>query len=247
MKSTRAIRSPWFRVRTASAKLAIAVVACSVLWWIFQRWLGDALPLNPEMVLSRLSLWQPLTYAFLAASPYMDPGGAPFSIIFASLALWSIGGALEISWGPRRLIGYTLGCAVSAGVLTVLLALPIARLRAIEFSGAWVMVMGIWIAYGLSHGRGQLNFWGLPVSGNGFAMLGVGFVLLNAIFRGWSSTPEVLGTATALTYLKGGSPRTWLLRFQSWRFRRQLKARSAHLRVITKSRNTSDDSDRYLH
>ncbi len=44
------------------------------------------------------------------------------------------------------------------------------------------MGRALWVAYGLSFGRRQTNFWGLPVSGNVFALIGVGFVFLNGAF-----------------------------------------------------------------
>ena len=40
----------------------------------------------------------------------------------------------------------------------------------IGFLGATVMTTGIWIAYGLSIGRGQSNFWGMPITGNVLAL-----------------------------------------------------------------------------
>ena len=111
------------------------------------------------------------------------------------------------------------------------------------------MATAIWVLYGLSHGRRQINFWGMPVTGNVFALIGIGFVLLRALFIHdvRPVLPELFGVALAAGYFRLGSPRLWLLRIQSWRFQRQLKARSKHLRVIAKDRNTSRDSDRYLH
>jgi hypothetical protein len=147
------------------------------------------------------------------------------------------------------LLSVVLGCTVLAGILTVIAAIPITSLRGELYPGAWVMGTAIWVLYGLSHGQRQINFWGIPVSGNVFALIGIGFVVLRALFMHdlRPVLPEMFGIALAAGYLRLGSPRLWLLRFQSWRFQRQLRSRSKHLRVIAKDRNTSRDSDRYLH
>ena len=92
------------------------------------------------------------------------------------------------------------------------------------------MGSALWVAYGLSFGRRQTNFWGLPVSGNVFALIGVGFVFLSGAF---SSFLLVVPSAVALlltwAYLRMGGPSDWLLRLQSWRLQRQLRSRSKHL------------------
>jgi len=233
----RGVGADWLRIRSLSAKLAIALIAGSVIFFVSR---SDVLLLVPGAVLSG-ALWQLITYAFVASDP--------LGVIFGALVVWSIGSSLEMTWGPKRLAWVILGCTIGAAVITVLTALPVSSIRAHAFYGAWVMGTIVWVGYGLSYGRGQTNFWGVAVSGNVFALIGVGFVLLHAAFERdvRPVLPEMLGIALVAGYLKLGSPRVWLLRFQSWRFQRQFRARSKHLRVITKDRNTSRDSDRYLH
>jgi membrane associated rhomboid family serine protease len=245
-RSRRPIGPEWFRVRSLSAKLAIALIAGSVVTFLAGP---TFLVLDPELVLTRGTIWQLVSYAFVARDP--------LTIIFSALVVWSIGSALEATWGPRRLLSVALGCSVSAAVLTVLLAIPLTSIRSFQFYGAWVLGSVIWVGYGLSFGRAQTNFWGIPVTGNVLALIGVGFVLLQVLFNygqtgSWMlavrpSLPELYGIALVAAYLKLGSPRVWLLRLQSWRFQRQFRIRSKHLRVISKDRNTSRDSDRYLH
>lgn len=237
MRRPRGIGPEWFRVRSLSAKLAIALIAGSVVTFLAP----GLLVLIPDLVLGRGTIWQLISYSFVA--------GDPLGVIFGALVVWSIGSALEATWGPRRLLSVVLGCSVLAAVLTVLTAIPVASIRLFPFYGAWVMGSVIWVGYGLSFGRAQTNFWGIPVSGNLLALIGVGFVLLQALYIHdvRPLLPELYGIALVAAYLKLGSPRAWLLRFQSWRFQRQFRIRSKHLRVITKDRNTSRDSDRYLH
>jgi hypothetical protein len=104
------------------------------------------------------------------------------------------------------------------------------------------------VAYGLSLGRAQTNFWGLPVSGNILAAIGAGFVFLDGAFNGWLLVvPAVLGLLLTAVYVRAGGPELWWLRFQSWRLQRRMRGRSKHLRVVAPDRNTPQDSDRYLH
>lgn len=225
-------------VRSTAAKLAISVVAVSFIAALAD--LTPLLALLPGAVIDRFFLWQPLSYTFIA--------GDPIGVIFSALILWSIGGAMEQTWGSKRLLMFALGGTVLAGVITVLLGFLLPAVRGGGYIGAWVMSGMLWVAYGLSIGRGQANFWGLPVTGNVLALIGVGFIVLRAAFSSFYAViPELLGAGIAYGYARGFSPRLLWLRFQSWRLQNQLKGRSKHLRVISRERNTPSDSDRYLH
>jgi len=227
-------------VRSMAARLAIALVAASVLVELFGPQAKALTYLIPEAVLTQFRLWQPLSYVFLETNP--------MGVIFGGLILWSIGGTLEMSWGSRRLGFFAVGTTVAAGVLTVLLALLIPAARVFPFTGGTVMSTAVWVGFGLSHGRAQTNFWGMPVSGNVFAAFGVGYVLLNAIFGSWIGViPELFALALTFLYVRAGSPRFLWLKFNSWRLQQRLKGRSKHLKVISRERNMPSDSDRYLH
>ena len=222
----------------AAAWLAVVLVVGSVLFALTREGLGSLLLLVPGAVLRGL-LWQPLTYAFVESTP--------MGVIFGALIVWQLGGALEQSWGTRRMTAFALGTTVLAGVVTVLLALGVRELRAIPFSGGFVMGSALWVAYGLGFGRQQTNFWGLPVSGNVFALIGVGFVFLNGAFSSFLLViPEAVALLLTWAYLRLGGPSDWLLRFQSWRLHRQLRSRSKHLSLVSPDRNTPRDSDRFI-
>src|SRR5690606_21743219 len=128
------------------------------------------------------------------------------------------------------------------GILTVLLALVLPGLRAFNFGGAPVLLTVLWVAFGWSWGRGQTGFWGLPMTGNQLALLGIGFVLLRAVFESWLMVvPELFGILVTFVAIRMGhrlpafsSPRIWWLRFQHRRLERQLKGRSRHLRVVSR-------------
>src|SRR5450432_4042813 len=94
-------------IRSAAVRLALAVVAGSVVYALLKQSYGAALLLTPAQVVGRLWLWQPLTYAFIETSP--------MGVIFAALVLWQVGGALEQSWGGRRMVRFALGTTVLAG------------------------------------------------------------------------------------------------------------------------------------
>lgn len=228
---------------STAAKLAVALVVASVIYALAVRGtpFGQLLLLTPADVFG-LQLWQPFTYAFIATNP--------LGVIFGALILWSIGGPLEAGWGARRLLLFAIGSTVLAGVLTVLLALALPGLRLMTFAGGTVMTTTIWVAYGLSLGGRQTNFWGMPITGNVFALIGVGFVVLNALFSPvglYGVMAELFGILIALAYSRDFTPRTLWLRLQSMRFRRQMKSRSAHLKLVGRDRNMPSDSDRFLH
>jgi hypothetical protein len=221
-------------MESMAARLALGLVAGSVLA-LLARPLGALLVLWPSQVFFGLRLWQPFTYAFVELSP--------LGIIFGALILYSIGGGLEMSWGSRRLLWVVYGGAVLAGFLTALVGL-LFELR-IPYTGGFVMATLAWVAYGLSIGRGQTNFWGIPITGNVLAAIGAGFVVLNSLAAGWlSQLPQLFALGIAFFYVRGGSPRHMWLRLQHWRLQRQLRGRSRHLRVISEER--PDSSDRYL-
>jgi membrane associated rhomboid family serine protease len=214
-----------------AARLAIGLVAGSVLFALLQG-LGRELLLSPNQVFYGLRLWQPFTYAFVENDP--------LGIIFSALIIYSTGGALEGYWGSKRLLQVAYGGTVLAGLLTAVLGL-ILPLPA--YTGGNVMATIVWVGLGLSIGRGQANFWGLPVSGNVLAGIGAGFILLSTLLYGFASRlPSLIALAVVFVYMRGGSPRKLWLRFQHARLQRQMRNRSRHLRVISEDR----PSDKYL-
>jgi hypothetical protein len=226
-------------IRSMAAKLALSVVAGSLLAVILAKTTGVTLHLVPQQVLE-LALWQPFTFIPVEMQP--------LGVIFGALIIFSMGGALEQTWGPKRLFTFAVSTTFAAGLLTVALSLLVTGLRPFPFTGGTVMASIVWIAYGWSHAHAPVNFWGAQITGNVFALIGIGFVVLNAAFYGWQVVvPEVFAIAITFGYLRLGSPRYVWLRFQSWRLQKQLKGRAKHLKLIADDRNTPSDSDRYLH
>lgn len=234
----RGFRPVFPGLQGAAAWLAVGLVIGSVIFALTREGFGGTLLLVPGAVL-RGWVWQPLTYGFVENSP--------MGVIFGALILWQLGGALEQSWGTRRMGLFAVGTTVLAGIVTALLALLVPALRPIPFAGGFVMGSALWVAYGLSFGRRQTNFWGLPVSGHVFALIGVFFVFLNGAFSSFLLVvPSAVGLLLTWGYLRLGGPSDWMLRLQGWRLQRQLRSRSKHLTLVSPERNTPRDSDRFL-
>ncbi|ADO74305.1 DUF1751 domain-containing protein [Stigmatella aurantiaca] len=225
-------------LESTAAKLALALVAGSVMFLLTRNAQGGMLLLVPGTLGSLL--WQPFTYAFIETSP--------LGIIFGTFIIWSIGGWLESVWGSRKLLLVGLGCTALAGFLTTLVVTFVVPMAA-AYPGGTVLTSILWVAYGLTIGRGQTNFWGIPLSGNALAGVGAGFVLLSVLTSGGSlfeglmrQLPEVLGLVLVFVYVRGASPRRLWLHFQHWRLQRQLRSRSRHMRVVPQERS----DDQYL-
>lgn len=218
-------------LESTAAKLALALVVGSVLYAMTHN---EALVLVPGQVVHGFRVWQPFTYGFVETSP--------MGVIFGALITYSIGGSLEMSYGPRRMLALVIGSTVLAGILTVVLAMfvPIAP----AYAGGNVMTSVIWVAYGLSFGKGQTNFWGIPVTGYIFAAIGAGFVLLGGVFGSFYNViPDLIALVVVYAYVEGSSPRSWWRTFRHRRMQKELRDRSKHLRVVEKERR---DRDQFL-
>lgn len=227
-------------VRNASTALAVVIVITSVIWKVA----GDAgveLYLVPGSVWSG-AVWQLVTW-LLPALPQTG------SVLFSALIVWSTGGSLEMLWGRARYLRFMLVVTALAGVLTTLLALLLPPLRGVPFFGGNVLSAIAWVGYGCATWRSQLNFFGYPLTGKTFALIGVGIAFLNAVF----SNPlllvaEFFALALTFAYARYHLPGSLLERLGSWRLHRDLKKRSAHLHSIDGGRrNTDAGSDKYLH
>jgi membrane associated rhomboid family serine protease len=174
-------------MHAATAKLAAALVVGSIVTMGFGAYW---LLLIPGHVLAG-AVWQPITYGFIETST--------LSLMFSAVILVSIGGMLESWWGARRVVRFLVGVTVASGVLTTLLAIPFTPLRHSAFAGGGAMATAAWVAYGWSVGRSPTSFWGIGVTGNQLAVIGIGLVVLDGVF---SSPIHVLpeAFAIALTY-----------------------------------------------
>lgn len=107
--------------------------------------------LVPGQVVTRLALWQLVTYMFLHS---------PFGfehILFNMLTLWMFGKDLEQAWGTRRFLRYYLYCGIGAGVCVILANYLVGDpfTRTIGASGA---IYGLLIAFGMMFPDVQVLF-----------------------------------------------------------------------------------------
>ena len=228
-------------IRTVAAQLAVGLVLGSVVFAFGKSSFSEWIILVPGLVFTKFAFWQLLTFSFIEDNT--------MGVIFGALILWSIGGALENTWGRRRLWIFALGVNAAAALLTTLVALVVKPIYWHPFVGGHVMTSALWVAYGLAWGNRQTGFWGMPVTGNVLALIGVGFVFLNGAFSSWLAIiPDAFALMMAFAYVKLGFPERTFERFNSWRLRRQLARRRAHLDVVSgQKRNMPTDSDRFLH
>jgi membrane associated rhomboid family serine protease len=226
-------------VRSAAAALAVALVVVSVAVAGVPA-LREYLLLSPGLVIGRLFVWQLVSYGLVETSP--------MGVIFGAIILWSLGGALEARWGQRRFLGFALGIVAAAGAATVALSLLLPSLDGFAYPGGTVLTGALWVAYGLLIGRAQTNFWGLPVTGNMLALIGAGFVGLNAVFGGIrGAIPELFALAFTWLVVRGYSPGrlwTWL---RSRQLEKDLRRRASHLRSVDGGkRGPTRDRDQFL-
>ena len=225
-------------IRSAAGAMAVAMIATSIVVALFSPLAGYVF-LVPQLVTSGF-VWQLITYAFVEISP--------IGVIFGAVILWNLGGMMEVTWGRKRFLWFCLGVVLLAAIATVGVSLLVPGLMH-SYAGGMVLTGSLWVAYGLQIGRGQTNFWGLAVTGNVLALIGAGFVFLNAAFAGIATVvPEAFGLFFTFLYMRGAQPSLFWLRFRSWQLDRDLKKRSAHLKGIDGGkRNVGGDSDKYLH
>lgn len=232
--------SPSFRLR--AHQIALVMVGTSVLQGIMLQSGYAALLFYPYNTLFGFELWRPFTSLFVATSP--------LEVIFGAIIIYSIGGTLEYRMGSKRFLYIALGIPLVASVLTLVCAFLSPRMFfGIAYGGAREVITTLWITYGLvahfSHER--LNFWGSPLSGKGFALIGVAFVALNAVFASPIIVlPELFCIMLCYAYMyrhrTSNAKNKLQLKYYSWKLKR-LKGRSG-LRVI---KGTRDDNDSQIH
>lgn len=226
-------------VGNAATFLALSIIIGSVVAWVLKD-TGVLMYLAPGLVLDLSQPWELLTWI-----PLRKGAGA---VLFGALIVWSTGGSLEMLWGRKRFVAFALLVPFLAGLATVALAVVLPPLRFIPFEGGSVMASCVWVGYGCAIWSRQTNIFGYPVTGRTFAMLGVLITSMEAVFSSvYLLVPEFLGLAFTFAYARFNWPENLLLRFGSWRVRRALDKRSAHLTVVSNDRNMPKDSDRYLH
>lgn len=234
---------PHISFHNSAHQLAVAMIAFSIVNGL----LGSAaLLFIPYAVIDGLELWRPLTALPIAVNP--------LEIIFGALIIYSIGGALEMGWGKRRFLTVALGIPLLAEIATLLTYLVFPFTSQVAYHGVSMIISTIWIAYGLrsAFSGNLLNFWGTPLKGETFALIGLGFIVLNAVFAGVLVVlPDLFAAAFIYFYMyRRGAlnvsewRRKTELAYYNWKLKR-LKKKSG-LRVVKGSRD-DEESDTHYH
>ncbi len=234
-----------FSLENSAHSLAVATVAVSVVSGLMRQSGSDILSFAPARVLSALEVWRPFTSLFVASNP--------LEVIFGALIIYSIGGILLARWGRKTFLRLALGIPLTAEAIVLVLALVAPEsIGGRIYTGTGSVLTTLWILYGLmSWFSGQmLNFWGTPISGKTFALIGLGFVVLSAVFGDFRWVlPDLISAGLCYAYMyRGRSGRLTQrieLAYYSWKLER-LKKRSK-LRVVKGSRDDDSDPSSNIH
>ncbi len=154
--------------------------------------------LVPQLVWSRLMVWQPFTYMFLHAGFW--------HVALNMFVLWMFGSELEREWGGRSFLRYYFITGAGAGLVTVLFDLN-STVPVIGASGA---IYGVLLAYGLAYpNRNVYLYFLFPVKVKYF----VGFLAVMAFL---ASIQPGGSTISHLTHLSG-MVIGWLYLKSGWR------------------------------
>ena len=156
--------------------------------------------LTPQLVLTRLWVWQPITYMFLH--------GGVSHILFNMLVLWMFGVQLERIWGSRFFLRYYFITGIGAGLATIAsgflpfaFADPTYTAVTIGASGA---IYGLLMAFALYYPETPiLMFFLFPVPAKYFVMI-IGVIAFLSVPRsaGVAHIAHLGGLVVGYFYLK---------------------------------------------
>lgn len=205
------------------------------------------LGLAPEDVLTRLRVWQLVTYLFLH--------GGVFHILFNMLTLWMFGVELERMWGSRYFTKYYFVAGIGAGLTQIVASFlpfgPFASLYYSQTIGASGAIYGLLLAYAMYFPHRQIMFFGIfPIEVRYFVLIMGAISLLYATDggSGIAHLAHLGGLAAGYLYLKSGRVTGRLnvmaeikYRWVKWRINRMRK------RFDVYSGGRTDDVKRKIH
>ena len=149
------------------------------------EWFG----LQPQLVVEKFRLWQPVTYMFLHAP-------SPSHILFNMLILWMFGVELERMWRTRFFVKYYFVTGVGAGLaVDCCRAAALRRRRArpttANIIGASGALYGLLLAYAIYYpNRPILMFLFFPVPAKYFVMI-LGAIAFIMSFQGGGAVAAI--------------------------------------------------------
>lgn len=234
--------SPGYRVTigpTLTPVVKCLVIACVLIFLLQQIGSGQEMTLifglTPNLVLSKLFVWQPATYLFLH--------GNFWHIFWNMFALWMFGCELERYWRGREFLKYFLVTGIGAGILSIIFD-PFSPIPTIGASGA---IYGILLAYGMMFPDRLVYLYFLfPVKVKYFvAVLGI-IAFVSALGSPGSPVAHVAhlgGMVFGFLYLKG-----WLSlsRIKQSYYRWRLNRMRRRFRVYESERRKRKDDDFWI-
>lgn len=233
-----------FGVPGVTPYVKIIMITCGAIWLvqlvlfllparIDLSWLFGVVP---SSVVTKLWVWQPVTYMFLH-SP-----GEFFHILFNMLLLWMFGGELERHWGSRAFLRYYLVCGIGAGLASIPYAYFASGYVDTATIGASGAIFGLIVAYGMIFAERTVLFMMLfPVKARTLAI-----VMFALAFFYTITQPR--GLVSHIAHLAGGLIGFLYLK-RAWRIGsiyRDLKWRLNRRRFKVMPSQDRDDSDRWV-
>lgn len=227
---------PKFSFHHNAHKLAVAIIAASVIFQLLGPSIQSLLAFIPPFTLYKLQIWRVFSSLLIAQTP--------MEVVFGGLIIYSLGSTLEYTYGQKKFLYLALGLPLLGNVLTLLPALLFPTSFLLPYFGAGSIVTTLWIIYGLrSEQTGQqLNFWGIPLQGRTFALIGFGFVLLQGVFSSFLSVlPDLFSAIAAYAVMTSGGKFEIFSRIESFYFSWKLKRMKAKRGMHVVSKEKKDD------
>jgi membrane associated rhomboid family serine protease len=205
-----------YKVRSAVNGLIVINIVVFILINILRNvpWIMY-LGLVPNLVLSRLMLWQLVSYLFVHAGLW--------HLVLNMLMLWMFGTVLEDTWGSKRFLVYYFFCGIGAGICSIVFAYN----SAYPVVGASGAIFGLLVAFAVMFPESViLLFFIFPMKMRYAAMVLAGINLLAAISNPGSEIAYIAhlgGGVFGYFYLKNGAIRFPLSKFSIARWQESIK------------------------
>lgn len=215
------------RVPAAVGGLIVATVVVSLVAAVGGR---SGLGLHQLLLLDTGALWQGEVWRLVTWVLVED---SPLNLLFGGLMLYWFGRDLVEAWGERRFLVTYFAIPVVAGILAALLALAWPGLGAYRFTGFWVALGALVVAWGLLHPFRQiLLFFAVPVSGQALVWITLGGTVFFALFAlpaVGAFVPHLLAEGIAWVHVSGKGPGRWLRRIRLPRRKRRGRFEVIHV------------------
>jgi membrane associated rhomboid family serine protease len=169
-----------------------------IAWRLGNTAVFDALALTPSQVWPGGHLWQIFTYMWLHAL------GEFYHILLNMLFLWMFGGVLAERWGASAFVRFYLLCGISAGIAVAVIGHFLGPAeRTVGASGA---IYGLVAAWAIAFPDHRVYLFGvLPIRGRHFALVPIGFAVLEFLVggTGTSHVAHLAGLAAGALLVTG--------------------------------------------